>query len=199
MSAANLVAQLRRHLGDRNYPAQDLIYERWLKIDAWAARGEALPLVVGADPDHWVELIGGPETIAAEEQLWRDFSAAMDCRENSELAVAAIVEWCRASGIEFPAAFARLYEFIQKTVLVQSAPAVTAANNTQDSDEAVIVLGAALSLLSKMPDRCRDANGFTDGTIITELMLQTAARWFPDSGPRMSRLDIARLIDQWLE
>jgi hypothetical protein len=50
-----------------------------------------------------------------------------------------------------------------------------------------------------MPERCRDEHGFIDGAIISDLILQTAVRWFPISAPSMSRADMARLIDRWLE
>ena len=60
-------------------------------------------------------------------------------------------------------------------------------------------VGAALSLLSKMPAECRDENGFADGAAIVALINKTAARWFPTSAPAMSEQEMIDLIDKWLE
>ncbi|MEM7465317.1 MAG: hypothetical protein AAF387_00360 [Pseudomonadota bacterium] len=65
--------------------------------------------------------------------------------------------------------------------------------------EREIVLGAALSLLAKMPEKCRDVNGFVDGQAIVALIEQTAARWFADRQPAMTNKEMAEFIDKWLE
>ena len=62
-----------------------------------------------------------------------------------------------------------------------------------------MVLGAALSVLSKMPHKCRDENGFVDGAAIVGLIKTTAARWFPASEPVMSEGEMVSLIDKWLQ
>jgi hypothetical protein len=103
------------------------------------------------------------------------------------ISVASVYAWAQDSGVILPSSFIRLYEFFRQVALQPEASGVAEEIGDESSSEPPedieIVLGAALSLVSKMPDRCRDRNGFIDGTIVATLILDTAARWFPLSPP----------------
>lgn len=179
-----------------------LVYEKWLKLDTWKARSEALPLAVGVAPERWQDHIREYDLAKAEQELWATFAASNGIGgDDVPVSVTTVYDWFTANGVELPAGFSRLYGFIRQAVLV--AGAAQASNDESTSaappEEREIVLGAALSLVSRMPRQCRDEHGFVDGAAITELIFETAARWFPNSTPSMTRAQITELIDKWLE
>jgi hypothetical protein len=181
------------------------LYERWLKRDDWKSRSEALPLVVGVEPDRWRAYLNEYGLIEAELALWRLFAAGNGIRSDDDPVAASIVyEWFRRSGVDLPRCFVRLYDFVRQVKLRSDAPEVIALDGArpgarEDQSENEIVLGAALSLVASMPDRCRDEHGLIDGVAIAKLIIETAARWFPTTTPAMNQAQIAALIDRWLE
>ncbi len=184
--------------------ASQLLYEHWLKRSTWKARSEALPLVVGVDPADWETYLEAGELAAQESDVWSSFSLGNRIDADDELIPVSLVHaWCVANDVELLGGFTRLYDFIRQATF-QSAGATparagTSARSYEDSDEVEIVLGAALSLVSKMPERCRDDNGLFDGATVANLILDTVVRWFPLSPPSMSSKQMAELIDRWLE
>ena len=185
-------------------PVSQLLYERWLKHPAWKARSEALPLLVGVDPAEWHAYLDAGDLAAQERDVWASFRTMNRIRSDDELiSVSSVHAWSVANNVGLSVSFTRLYDFIRQATFQSEASAFVleggAARSFETAEEVEIVLGAALSLVSKMPERCRDENGFIDGTIVADLILGTAARWFPLSPPSMSPEQMARLIDRWLE
>ncbi|MEQ8494602.1 MAG: hypothetical protein RLW42_10355, partial [Gammaproteobacteria bacterium] len=60
------------------------------------------------------------------------------------------------------------------------------------------LLGAALLLVTRFPQQCRDEHGFFDGGRIADLILEKAALWFPLEAPALARDDIAALVERYL-
>lgn len=211
---SDIVEELRVGIDMVDQQATQLIYEKWLKFDAWTARGIAVPLIIGCDPEQWSSYIAQHELAANEELLWHILSNDLGKEADDEVSIAAVNEWARIQTVSLHPSFLRIYEFVRK-VMMSSMPLKAADSQTKAemaaNDRVVrqadielareheIVLGAALSLLSKMPDKCRDANGFADGGKIAELIEQTAVKWFPTSPPILNKSKMAALIDKWLE
>lgn len=194
--AATLVATLRAgidpHSTDLDVQQR---YERMLKQDAWKLGSEALPLLVGVDPRTWQQHVAkagaSAEAAALHEQL------AGEADADGCITPGALRDWARRAGIELPASLGSLLDYIARVV-----PPPREAESIQPtpaSGDREIVLGAALALVTKFPDRCRDAHGFFDGARIADLMLEKAVLWFPDRPPALSRDEIARLIERSLE
>ncbi len=181
------------------------LYERWLKLPEWKARLEALPLAVGIDPDRWQDYLNEYGLVSSEQDLWRRFAESNSINsENEPIPVLAVYAWFQSKNIELPLSFVRLFDFIRQATVSpeprhhgshETPPEISAA----ERDEREIILGAALSLVSKMPDRCKDEHGFIDGKIISNLILETNARWFASTAPTMTSVQMAELIDKWLE
>ena len=197
----HLIESLRAgvDLGSHNVEIQ-MLYEHWLKSDSWAARNEALPLVVGVDPELWRSYLEAGELAAAEQSLWDVYQReAGIAAESDRVAVDQLVAFFRAQQVEMPASFSRLYDFIRQTTLTAVPdPAERAAVSTRP-EETEAVLGAALALVASMPDRCRDEHGFVAGERIAKLIMQSAVRWFPVQAPTMTETEMATLIDKWLD
>ena len=60
------------------------------------------------------------------------------------------------------------------------------------------LLGAALMLVTRMPQDCVDELGYYDSVRITQLILQKALLWFPLDPPPLDRAGIEALIARWL-
>ena len=180
-----------------------IMYEGALKDESWVLRAQAVPLIVGCAPSDWQQYLLEQDVVPQEEILWHALANDLGVAENAEIEIGRLVEWSRVQSIPLHPSFLRIYEFVRK-VLLASAPTSNAGDNDQQlrdivTQEREIVLGAALSLVAKMPDKCRDEHGFVDGQTIVGLMQQASARWFPQGEPSMDAEEMARLIDKWLE
>ena len=185
-------------------PKQQL-YERWLKCARWPARSVALPLLIGVDPDDWPAHLRRGSLASTEQRLWDAYCESNGRnRQDHDVEAGAVISWFRRSDCALPPSCARIYEFIERVNLGSQTGPTDAAEREADDRyarlaEREVVLGAALSLVSKMPDRCRDEHGFIDGKATAALIQQFATRWFPTQAPMMSEADMAALLERWLE
>ena len=204
-TAADIVEGLRIGTDMHDTQQAQIMYEAALKDECWAVRAQALPLIVGCSPETWRDYLNEYEIFPQEEMLWHVIANDLSIEANAPIEIARIVEWARVQSVSLHPSFLRIYEFVRKVLLASSPAPESAATSTNDqvanaiAQEREIVLGAALSLVAKMPDKCRDEHGFADGNIIVDLMLKSAARWFPQGEPSMSAEEMARLIDKSLE
>lgn len=196
----SLIESLRTGVDLRSFNVEiQMLYERWLKNESWAARNEALPLVVGVDPALWQTYLEAGELSATEQSLWDTYQREAAIATDSErVPVNEVVSFFRAQRVEMPASFSRLYDFIRQTTLTAQAESTDAARTSPRAEETEAVLGAALALVASMPDRCRDEHGFVAGEVIAKLIMQSAVRWFPLQAPTMTETEMATLIDKWL-
>lgn len=200
-TAADIVAALRVDVDMTDTQQAQIFYERALKDEHWPVRTEALPLIVGCDPSRWRDHLDTQGLHPQEETLWHILANDLGIEADARVNVATLVEWARGQSLGLHPSFLRIYEFVRKVLLASAHEPVAEAEETDRhlAHEREIVLGAALSLLAKMPEKCRDANGFVDGAAIVELIQATAARWFTQSAPQMDAAEMARFIDKWLE
>ena len=208
MDFKELVNALRAGVDvNQSDPATQVLYERWLKRHHWIARAEAIPLLVGVDPGQWPEYLKGFGLEDTEQALWDACSIALSAflDDSDRLEPARLRAWANSNGIVVPVCFERLQAFISKIVLGSPQPsdpihppqdAHTALAEMQEQER---VLGAALSVVTKMRAECVDENGFFDGLRIARIIEQKAARWYGDARPGLSQSRMAALIDKWLE
>jgi hypothetical protein len=72
---AGLIAVLRRGIDiDSNAVDYQRLYEKWLSRAGLNLRAQALPLMVGADPDEWRHHVDARGLGAVESALCRTFS-----------------------------------------------------------------------------------------------------------------------------
>ena len=122
-----------------------------------------------------------------------DFS----CQLDGAIEPSMLRGWSQRTGVRLPQACERLLEYIASVVApVQSAAVMSESQGA--SAEREVILGAALQLVTRFPDQCRDDNGFFDGQHIAALMLEKAALWFPLEPPTLDRDAIAELLERYL-
>ena len=174
--------------------------EHWAKRSEWAARSEALPLLVGADPAAWVHALKSPSSAHHESILWRAIATTLglDPHLDPPITPSRLRSAAEASGLDLPLALARVLDFIT-AVLPSSADEQTdPAPLLQAAEDRVTVLGAALALLARTPDRCVNDAGYYDAARMARAIFQQAIYWFPLGPPGLDEAAAATLIARWL-
>lgn len=193
--ASDLVVRLRAGL-DPAARGLERCYERWLREDDWHVADEALPLLVGVDPSAWPAHLATHGTATEAAALALVLTADAEVRDG-RITPAEAARWARGADVEVPGALTALLEFIARVVPASGA-AAEAEDERRNAGDREAVLGAALALVTKFPERCRDANGFYDGLAIADLILEKAVVWFPDRPPALSREAMGALIERYL-
>lgn len=193
---------------------QQLLYERWAVKDTWHLRTEALPLLLGLDPDKYTM---NDDSLVEEEAikgLWRH---AGQCIEHGLLQVTnraqaaedwrveplVIYQWAVISRLSVPDPLVAIMDFVGRTVKRSPPPAPHAetpdggrisASFDEDREK---VLGMALAVLAAFPDRCRNAAG----EIRAELMAGVCKEQFRVQGhqPQLADGAMIDLINKWLK
>jgi len=192
---------------------QHLLYERWLTRPVWRLREEAVPLLLGIDPDAWAR--GGvvPGSTEVQDRVWAAVHAAvMEGRgprviddgsgpEHWCVEPADLYRWASRRGLVLSESFVTLMDFILRAVKAP-ADAVAVAGTPAETHLASVrerVLGAALNVLAKCPDQCYDAYGLCSGARIAERIAAQSMRWFDAPEPPLTGPEMTALIDRWLE
>ncbi len=195
-----------------------LLYERWMSKPEWSLRAEGIPLLIGIAPHAWETLRASGTCGTREKTLWASVRDAIitagkprvinpeSPEQDWRCAPIDLYQWARASGVPIPEPFEALMRFIQRVVPGSSASSPDAlcreANPSASNDAPSTrekVLGAALNVLAKCPDRCYDQHGLVSGEKITRLIAAQSMRWFDTAEPPMRTGEMAELIDKWLE
>lgn len=192
---------------------QQLLYEHWAVKDTWHLRTEALPLLLGIDPDIYTI---NDNSLAEEEAikgLWRH---AIQCIKHGLLQVTNkaqkaddwqvepidIYQWAVISRLQLPDPLVAIMDFVGRTVKKSplSAPHAqtpdggrTSASFDEDREK---VLGTALAVLAAFPDRCRNSAG----EIKAELMVGVCKEQFRVQGqqPQLADGAMIDLVHKWL-
>ncbi len=200
---------------------QQILYERWLKKPAWRLRDEAIPLLLGIDPEEWRRAdgaTGSTRLVEAHERVWDAVRASVMDRAGLRVVDpdAAPADWCvepaeiyrfaSARGMVVPAPLTALMDFILRTVKpsargLQDQRGPDRRGRAEPFEPSVRerVLGAALNVLAKCPDECYDEHGLVSGARIALRIAAQSMRWFDVPTPPLSQAELAAFIDRWLE
>lgn len=188
-----------------------ILFESWVSRDHWHLFNEGLPLLLGVDPQNWPERV-----------------AALSLTAGTEIAKAALVEvalkssdlpilnptqpqtdwrvspmdlylWTVVAGFRVPEPYATLVQFVLQVVkrpeLTKSSPGAGTSGGAAREK----VLGAALALLARSPESCRDEHGLLDPMHMAARIAEQSIRWFEAPTPPMPISDMATLIAQWTD
>ncbi|MGH8601420.1 MAG: hypothetical protein ACREXR_01170 [Gammaproteobacteria bacterium] len=200
------------------FVGEQKLYERWLRQDEWRVRSEALPLLLGVEPAQWPELIAGLELEPQIEGAWDALKACIaraqfppligTQREEEQWGVHPLdfYHWVRGQSLDIPPAFEQLAQFVATVIKHPHSPCPAShvlfgaglPPQTQASEREKI-LGAALNVLAKCPEACRDEHGLVSGEAIAKLIGEQCIRWFDTQQLPADATDVAALIDRWLE
>ena len=196
--ALNLLRQTLAAVGTPTLSTQDC--EAWAKHERWRAASEGLPLLLGVRPADWPAVCANAKCAAELAFVWTAFAAALGVAEDTDPERSPLALRAAALGLGLgpPPALDRLLDFIQR-LLPEAAPDEAAAEAEVLAAQArETLLGAALMLVTRMPQDCVDELGYYDSVRITQLILQKALLWFPLDPPPLDRAGIEALIARWL-
>ena len=174
--------------------------EGWAKRSEWAARSEALPLLVGADPNDWARALELPSNARHEAALWRALSATLGLGADSNALISPtrLRSAAEANGLDLPLALVRVLDFITAVLSPAGEDPPDPAPLLQAAEDRLTVLGAALALLARTPDRCLNEAGYYDAARLARAIFQQAVYWFPLGPPSLDEAAAATLIARWL-
>lgn len=207
----------RQVYGEAKLEKQQL-YERWSVKDHWNLKAEAIPLVLGFDPqeDEY------ENNLQRNKEIEDLFSHAKKCiRQERSLTVknlseeedqwqvvpAEFYQWASVSRIEIPEQLSALMEFIISTVKTSgfvsdskedSNVSPEAVNLSQQfNQETELVLGAALAVLMNKKDECQNSKGRIDISKIVKLILENEKTWFSNTSCKLSQTTMEDLLKKW--
>jgi hypothetical protein len=201
---AALVAE-RTRADEQTAQSEQLLYENWLKQDRWDLGSEGLPLLFGADPADWADWLKDGDFAAAADQLYLRIKNRVLRNGDDGVTPLSLYQLARSAGYAVPPAYERLIQFIVSTVkspLVVTEPdggvlagvPATAASGAREQ-----VVGAAFSILSKWPERCRDERGMVDAERIVSLIESQPVLWFNAPQSPLAHSEMIGLLNRWLE
>lgn len=126
---AGLLARLRTAVASAPAAAPTL-YETWVARERWRLADEALPLLLGCDPQSWPQVLGDAAA-ATDAQTLLDLLGA-DLARAGEASVTALElrAWATRRGFALPPALATLLDFVARTLpQVRSAGSAPAASS----------------------------------------------------------------------
>ena len=192
---------------------QQLLYEHWAVKNTWHLRTEALPLLLGMDPDKYKM---NDNSLTEEEAIKGLWCHAIQCIEHGLLLVTnkaqkaddwqvepiAIYQWAVISRLQLPDPLVAIMDFVGRTIKKSPQPALPAETpdggqlSSAFDEEREKVLGMALAVLAAFPDGCRNAVG----EIKAELMVGVCKEQFRVQGQQLKLADGAMidLIHKWL-
>lgn len=170
-------------------------YEDWIVRDEWRLDQEAIPLMVGCDPSKWSSLVDSYGLASEVRELQTILAADLGGNTASSIDVRRLRAWAEKHQVELPPACKALLDFIAQTL-----PSHLVREPVQDgAPERERVLGAALALVTRFPEQCRDVNGFFDSHHIANLIVEKGALWFERGQPTLSPVAMAELLIPYLE
>ncbi len=194
---------------------QQLLFEKWLKQEQWLLRSQALPLLLGAEPDEWQTFLEAEGNAELEEAIWQRLERGVrnessprvenshEPAEDWTVRPQDIHYWARTQAIAVASAFDMLISFVASSVKkepeevqVIGAEQFMASNTAGDRE---MVLGAALALVCTFPEKCRDQHGWVDGYTLAQLIEEKGALVFEEKRPVLNTSEMAELLDQWIK
>lgn len=207
------------HLHGEEMYEQRRLYERWVAKDGWTLETEAVPLVLGYDPEK-PEALDEEYSLSARElieharhcithKLSLNAVNSEDAPEHWKVRPTEFYCWASVSRVQMPESLVNLMEFVIHTVKGEKDRVFQATSDaTGPAQEATgrefdlqreRILGAALAVLAEFPDQCRNRKGRISVSAITELIQQHHETWFRDNETVMSQTTMQDLINKWIK
>lgn len=229
---SNRVTTLQRQSGDASHPESinqqleniygrekielQILYENWVVKDTWLLKHEAMPLLLGVNPESNIKSL--PSDVQNNiEQLWVH---AKNCVDQGLLRLINpekdwkdwrvnpldIYRWARVSRIDLPDVFSTLMEFVSNTIKQPELPQKSYSdtenneNGCENFDQnREKVLGIALALLAAYPEKCTNSRGKVKVDKIVNLINEKGEFWLGNETLDLSTVAIRDLIGKWLD
>ena len=186
------------------------LYEQWACKETWMLYNEAIPLLLGIEPDKKIDV--DDERKNEIEEL---FLHAQDCVNKKLLSVINseknekewqvrpidLYRWATISRIVVPDELNDLMQFVMQTIKnpVPHKDQVIESDSRDASYQKhrEIVLGAAMSLLVNSPGTCVNSKGKVKGNLIAKQILTNKKQWFGEEESLLAESAITDLIEHY--
>ncbi len=181
------------------------LYEKWVTMDEWLLYEEALPLLLGANPD--TDFVNSKyeelrlKVKAEIEQGSLDVIRGKTGKDDvPRVKPATIYHWAIANKLDLPVELVNLMEFVLKTVMLAMPDSVLTdeAEHAQRSSDVEQILGACLAIVSNHPDKCKNKQGIIKAEKVLSLLDMYADRLFNGQPPELSSAIIRDIVNHWL-
>lgn len=186
---------------------QQKIYERWLSQDELNLRDDAMPLLLGVDPEDWPALRDQEPLRSDEDRAWcsvqkavRDENVPRVLNRNApedlwKVKTNDFYAWVKDAAIAVPAPLEQLMQFMA-TVGGRETVEETINNTTSIAREQV--LGGAVRALAEVPQQCKGSDGRVNAEYIHAVLERQSVPWFGLAPPDLSVREIIAIIDRYL-
>jgi hypothetical protein len=190
--------------------AESRLFERWASLESWLLRDQAIPLLLGVDPEHPDLLHEDVELKRRADELWRHAERcvrdrlglrALDSAQQPakwRVAPADLYRWAVVSRIAMPETLERLLAFVAQVVKEPEAPQLAATPEAGRLAAQVAVLGAALAIISRDQHACRDNRGVLSAAQLAARIEESAEHLFGTDEPPLPASEIIALLRQYL-
>jgi hypothetical protein len=180
---------------------QELFINKYIKLDSWNLFSEALPILIGYRPEYInyakldskykeLETLARSSTNITLKILNKD-----EPEEKWRVLPKEVVKWANLKDIEILYLLKELYsEKEKKKVIVSSTVHPTAERHAANREPILI---AALAVLAKYPEQCKD-NGEVSASKIYSVMMDKSLIWFEDGEPPLEERTIKEMINSAL-
>ena len=200
---------------------QQRLYERWVCREIWLLQSEGIPLLLGKDPQCNTDRVDFDQYKRDYNDLW---GHAKRCVEQNLLPVlnrqnipeaweirpADLYRWATISRISVLEPLSRLMDFVIRTVKHQPGTSSEEGENTAETGSShtytetlhnhrECVLGAAMAMLARYPERCRDSKSNIKSELIVSLINKKRGIWFGDDKLLLSPSAMQNLLDKYLK
>jgi len=190
---------------DDNFALQRL-YEKWVVKDEWLLNEEAVPLLMGIDPESDIDN-------AKCQALRENVRSAIDQNQLNilhnkvgedtihKVKPATIYHWAVANKMDLPLEFVNLMNFVLNAVLSteQDREDFNDFEDVPKSSDIEQILGACLAVVSNYPDECKNERGQIKIEKILSLVDDHSDKLFSTGTPALSTTAIRDIINRWLE
>jgi len=194
------------------------LYERWICKKSWLLKDQAIPLLLGQDPDidnnedkfnsmHeelWLHV-----KTCAEKGLLAPLINQQDESDKWEVSPEVIYRWASISRMDLPHEFTNLMDFVLTTVkkdipadeftnFSNIADAQGEKNITKHSLDKEKILGATLAILASDYEYCLNEKGKLKAEKIIKLINEKSDLLFGNDKPSLSTAVCKDMLDTWL-
>lgn len=189
---------------DDNFALQRL-YEKWVVKDEWLLFEEAVPLLMGIDPESDIanakcQALGQNVRSAIDQNQLNILYSKVGEDTIHKVKPATIYHWAVANKMDLPLEFVNLMNFVLKTVLYteQYPEESNEAEDAPKSSDIEKILGASLAVISIYPDKCKNKRGQIKIDNILSLVDEHSDKLFSGGTPVLCTTAIRDIINRWL-
>ncbi len=214
-SKVNVNDKLRSIYGNQ-FLDLTIMYERWAMKDTWLLETEAIPLLLGIDPEKAEETY--KNNVELNEKKNELHIHATDCINQQLLKVlnsecdsgtwrvipVDIYQWAKISRIVLPDELKGLMDYVSGLVKQTSLNQESSSENSNKGNDNLLkdremILGMTLAIVSKYSAECLNSHGKININQVMKIIDEKKSFWLGDYELSMTNQAIKDLLEHWIK